>query len=78
MKTLDLVSTALSLQVRFYYYSQDDESASLTVRSRWQQSGHGDTLLWVRNSPMAGFSWQRAEVTFSSPESSKVRNKDMF
>ncbi|KAL6103987.1 uncharacterized protein ACO6RY_13812 [Pungitius sinensis] len=57
--------------VRFFYFSLDDATATLTARSRTLHSGSGDALLWLRENSQS-FSWQRAEVTFSSSVNSKV------
>ncbi|XP_055359914.1 MAM and LDL-receptor class A domain-containing protein 2 isoform X2 [Betta splendens] len=57
--------------VRFFYFSRDDAAARLTARSRTRRSGGDDRLLWMRENSQS-YSWQRAEVTFSSSCSSKV------
>ncbi|XP_028283475.1 MAM and LDL-receptor class A domain-containing protein 2 [Parambassis ranga] len=62
---------SLNCTVRFFYFSLDDTSARLTANSRTLRSGSGDRVLWLRESSQS-FSWQRAEVTFSSSASSKI------
>ncbi|KAM8850746.1 MAM and LDL-receptor class A domain-containing protein 1 isoform 2-T2 [Spinachia spinachia] len=57
--------------VRFFYFSLDEATATLTARSRTLRSGSGDALLWLRVNSQS-FSWRRAEVTFSSSVISKV------
>ncbi|KAF7668436.1 hypothetical protein LDENG_00014610 [Lucifuga dentata] len=57
--------------MRFFYYSLDDITARLTVQSRTTQSGSDDRVLWLREKSQS-YSWQRAEVTFSSSASSKI------
>uniref|UniRef100_A0AAY5KAR3 MAM domain-containing protein n=2 Tax=Esox lucius TaxID=8010 RepID=A0AAY5KAR3_ESOLU len=57
--------------VRFYYYSQDEQTASLSVRLRTDHTGMFDKLLWMRDSPQ-DYSWHRAEVILSSTVNSKV------
>ncbi|XP_039999701.1 MAM and LDL-receptor class A domain-containing protein 1 [Xiphias gladius] len=59
------------LQVRFFYFSQDDATARLTAQSRAIRSGSDDRLLWLRENSQS-YSWQRAEVTFSSSAKSKI------
>ncbi|XP_059201290.1 MAM and LDL-receptor class A domain-containing protein 1-like [Centropristis striata] len=56
--------------MRFFFFSLDDAAARLTAQSRTLQSGSDDTVLWSSNSQ--SYSWQRAEVTFSSLVSSKI------
>ncbi|XP_072220292.1 MAM and LDL-receptor class A domain-containing protein 1 [Leuresthes tenuis] len=56
--------------VRFFYFSEDDAAARLTALSRTLTSGTDDRQLWLRE-PSQSYSWQRAEVTFSSSVSSK-------
>lgn len=58
--------------MRFYYYSQDEETASLTLRLRTDQDGADDTVLWTRDSSQ-DYSWHRAEVIMFVPVNSKVR-----
>nr|XP_033506790.1 MAM and LDL-receptor class A domain-containing protein 1 [Epinephelus lanceolatus] len=57
--------------VRFFFFSLDDAPARLTAQSRTRQSGSDDTLLWLRGTAQS-YSWQRAEVTFSSSDNSKI------
>ncbi|XP_056247108.1 MAM and LDL-receptor class A domain-containing protein 1 [Seriola aureovittata] len=57
--------------VIFFYFSLDDAAARLTARSRTLQSGSDDRLLWLRENSQS-YSWQRAEVTFSSSANSKI------
>ncbi|XP_041849179.1 MAM and LDL-receptor class A domain-containing protein 2 [Melanotaenia boesemani] len=57
--------------VRFFYFSMDDAAGRLTAQSRTLTSGSGDRLLWLRETTQ-NYSWQRAEVMFSSSASSKV------
>uniref|UniRef100_A0A3Q3EFD0 MAM and LDL-receptor class A domain-containing protein 2-like n=2 Tax=Kryptolebias marmoratus TaxID=37003 RepID=A0A3Q3EFD0_KRYMA len=62
---------SLKCSVRFFYFSVDDVAARLTTQSRTILSGTDDKLLWVRGSAQS-YSWQRAEVTFSSSDRSKI------
>ncbi|XP_068593728.1 MAM and LDL-receptor class A domain-containing protein 1 isoform X2 [Cebidichthys violaceus] len=57
--------------VRFFYFSLDDATAGLTAWSRTLQSGSDDAVLWFRENSHS-YSWQRAEVTFSSSVNSKI------
>ncbi|XP_044077011.1 MAM and LDL-receptor class A domain-containing protein 1 isoform X2 [Siniperca chuatsi] len=57
--------------VRFFYFSLDDAAARLTAQSRTLQSGSDDTVLWLRKNSQS-YSWQRAEVMFSSSDNSKI------
>ncbi|XP_038573588.1 MAM and LDL-receptor class A domain-containing protein 1 [Micropterus salmoides] len=57
--------------VRFFYFSLDDAAARLTAQSRTLQSGSDDTVLWLRENSQS-YSWQKAEVTFSSSDNSKI------
>ncbi|CAL8320128.1 unnamed protein product, partial [Arctogadus glacialis] len=59
--------------VRFYHFSRDDASArlSLHARTQWPSGSGGDTALWLRDQSQS-YSWQRAEVTFSSSAPSKI------
>lgn len=67
------VSTALpSRQVRFYLFRLEDPSGTLTVQSRTLRSGANDNVSWL-NEISQGYSWQRAEATFSSSNNTKVR-----
>ncbi|XP_058498690.1 MAM and LDL-receptor class A domain-containing protein 2 isoform X1 [Solea solea] len=62
----------LNCSVRFFYFSLDgDAAARLTVLSRTLGSGSGDTLLWLRENSQ-NYSWQRADVMFSSSANSKI------
>lgn len=71
-------STALpSWQVRFYLFRLEDASGALTVQSRTLRSGANDNVLWL-NELSQGYSWQKAEATFSSSEKSKVREDQDF
>ncbi|XP_071348966.1 MAM and LDL-receptor class A domain-containing protein 2 isoform X2 [Trachinotus anak] len=74
-KTSEIVSRtllpSLNCTVRFFYFSLDDAAARLTAQSRTQRSGSDDRLLWLRKSSQS-YSWQRAEVTFSSSANSKI------
>ncbi|KAG7228996.1 hypothetical protein INR49_013229 [Caranx melampygus] len=74
-KTSEIVSRTLlpssNCTVRFFYFSLDDAAATLTAQFRTLQSGSGDRLLWLRENSQS-YSWQRAEVTFSSSANSKV------
>nr|XP_020447005.1 MAM and LDL-receptor class A domain-containing protein 1-like isoform X2 [Monopterus albus] len=57
--------------VIFFYFSLDDAPARLIARSRTQWSGSDDRLLWLREDSQS-YSWQRAEITFSSSANSKI------
>ncbi|CAL8279708.1 unnamed protein product [Lota lota] len=59
--------------VRFYHFSRDDASARLSIHTRTQRpSGDSDDMpLWLRDQSQS-YSWQRAEVTFSSSAPSKI------
>ncbi|KAM3603666.1 uncharacterized protein V6R79_000320 [Siganus canaliculatus] len=57
--------------VRFFHFSLNDAAATLTAQSRTLQSGTGDSVLWRRENS-SSYSWQRAEVTFSSQNNSKI------
>nr|XP_046265191.1 MAM and LDL-receptor class A domain-containing protein 1 isoform X2 [Scatophagus argus] len=57
--------------MRFFFFSLDDAAATLTAQSRTLLSGTGDTVLWLREKSQS-YSWQRAEVTFSSSDNSKI------
>ncbi|XP_041658947.1 MAM and LDL-receptor class A domain-containing protein 1 [Cheilinus undulatus] len=74
-QTSEVVSKTLlpssNCTVRFFFFSLDDTTARLTARSRTQHSGSEDTVLWLRKDSQS-YSWQRAEVTFSSSVNSKV------
>ncbi|XP_069366962.1 MAM and LDL-receptor class A domain-containing protein 2 [Paralichthys olivaceus] len=61
----------LNCTMRFFYFSLDDSTATLTAQSRTRGSGSDDRLLWLRENSQS-YSWQRAEVTFSSSASSKI------
>ncbi|XP_018531715.2 MAM and LDL-receptor class A domain-containing protein 1 [Lates calcarifer] len=62
---------SLNCNVRFFYFSLDDTTARLTAQSRTLRSGNGDRLLWLGENSQS-YSWQRAEVTFSSSASSRI------
>ncbi|XP_069014100.1 apical endosomal glycoprotein [Embiotoca jacksoni] len=57
--------------VRFFYFSLNDAAARVTARSRTLRSGSDDRVLWLRETSQ-GYSWQRAEVTFSSAANTKI------
>lgn len=57
--------------MRFFYYSLEDTTARLTAQSRTLHSGSDDTVLWLRENSQS-YSWQRAEVTFSSSVNCKI------
>ncbi|XP_074544676.1 MAM and LDL-receptor class A domain-containing protein 1 [Halichoeres trimaculatus] len=57
--------------VRFFHFSLNDAAARLTAQLRTQKSGSDDSVLWLRGDSQS-YSWQRAEVTFSSSVNSKV------
>ncbi|XP_062284207.1 MAM and LDL-receptor class A domain-containing protein 1 [Scomber scombrus] len=57
--------------LRLFYYSLDDATTRLTAQSRTQRSGVDDTVLWLRENSQS-YSWQRAEVTFSSSVNCKI------
>lgn len=67
----------VSTQLRFFYYSLDDTTTSLTAQSRTQRSGVDDTVLWLRGNSQS-YSWQRAEVTFSSSINCKVSEENSW
>ncbi|XP_074507832.1 MAM and LDL-receptor class A domain-containing protein 1 [Sebastes fasciatus] len=73
-QTSEILSNTLlpssNCSVRFFYFSLDDASATLTAQSRTLRSGSDDGVLWVRENSQS-YSWQRAEVTFSSSVNSK-------
>lgn len=58
--------------VRFFFFSLEDAAATLTAQFRTQQSGSDDVVLWCRKNSQQSYSWQRAEVTFSSSDNSKI------
>ncbi|XP_031666604.1 MAM and LDL-receptor class A domain-containing protein 2 [Oncorhynchus kisutch] len=74
-QTSELLSSTLlpssNCTVRFFYYSQDEETASLTMRLRTDQDGADDTVLWTRDSSQ-DYSWHRAEVILFIPVNSKI------
>lgn len=58
--------------MRFFYFSLNDTAAAgLSALSRTWSSGSGDAALWLQEKSQS-YSWQRAEVTFSSSSNSKV------
>ncbi|CAJ1072730.1 MAM and LDL-receptor class A domain-containing protein 2 [Xyrichtys novacula] len=57
--------------VRFFYFSLDDTTARLTTQLRTQKSGSDDKMLWLRED-LQSYSWQRAEVMFTSSVISKI------
>lgn len=57
--------------MRFFFFGLDDASGTLTALSRTLQSGSNDNVLWLREN-LTSYSWQRAEVTFTSLLNSKV------
>ncbi|XP_061588557.1 MAM and LDL-receptor class A domain-containing protein 2 [Cololabis saira] len=57
--------------VRFFYFSMDNAAATLTAQSRTLTSGSNDKVLWKRETSPS-YSWNRAEVSFSSSVSSKI------
>lgn len=71
MHHVTLLKLVVSTQVRFFYFSLDDATATLTAQSRTLRSGSDDVVLWLREDSQS-YSWQRAEVTFSSSDSNKV------
>lgn len=68
---LSMALLAVSMQMRFFHYSLDDATAMMTVQLRTLRSGNQDAVLWDRGKSQS-YSWQRAEVTFSSSANSKV------
>ncbi|XP_047444387.1 MAM and LDL-receptor class A domain-containing protein 2 isoform X2 [Mugil cephalus] len=62
---------SLNCTVRFFYFSANDATGRLTARSRTRRSGRDDKELWLRETSQS-FSWQRAQVTFSSSARSKL------
>uniref|UniRef100_A0AAQ5YK66 MAM domain-containing protein n=1 Tax=Amphiprion ocellaris TaxID=80972 RepID=A0AAQ5YK66_AMPOC len=62
---------SLNCTVRFFFFSLDDAAGRLTAESRTVQSGSGDRVLWLGETSQS-YSWQRAEVTFTSSASSKI------
>ncbi|KAJ8011341.1 hypothetical protein DPEC_G00057130 [Dallia pectoralis] len=74
-QTSEILSSTLlpssNCTVRFYYYSHDEETSSLTMRLRTDHNGVYDKLLWTGDTAQ-NYSWHRAEVILSSSVNSKV------
>ncbi|KAM7379552.1 hypothetical protein PAMP_005098 [Pampus punctatissimus] len=74
-QTSEIISKTLlpssNCTMRFFYYSLEDTTARLTAQSRTIHSANDDTVLWLRENSQS-YSWQRAEVTFSSSVICKI------
>ncbi|KAK1879509.1 MAM and LDL-receptor class A domain containing protein 1 [Dissostichus eleginoides] len=57
--------------VRFFFFSLGDAAGRLTARGRTLRSGRDDAVLWLGENSQS-YSWQRAEVTFSTLSISKL------
>lgn len=75
--TIYFLTALPSWQVRFFLFRLEDASGTLTVQSRTLRSGANDNVLWFSEISQ-GYSWQRAEATFSSSDNSKVREDQDF